>query len=290
MRADLLILLGTATSSSPGITSYLLLLACCLTTLATRLLTLGLAILFRYEVVVALLDITSSPSSSPSSSGLNCSQIGVVNATHGGVEVYKFDGTFYNSQSGSKKLFEYRGILSWVDDGGDYLSLDQIQDKIPRYFCMDNIIRYNIIPYYLVTVTAASLLPSLLLSSLVMLVVFKARVCLVVSDHPLLLLSPLLSHLTISRSGPSHLSLSVKMSSLNLLLTSIISLTVLGLIISASPHNLQTSSIILGSAFLLLCLSLLASLCRFTRYNQNVKIVFKTGDLKQSEAKLSLLL
>ena len=41
-----------------------------------------------------------------------------------------------------------------MDDGGDYLSLDQIQDKIPRYFCMDNIIRYNIIPYYLVTVTA----------------------------------------------------------------------------------------------------------------------------------------
>ena len=52
-------------------------------------------------------------------------------------------------ESGSKKLFEYHGILSWVDDGGDYQSLDKIHDQIPQYFCTDNIIHY-----YLITVTA----------------------------------------------------------------------------------------------------------------------------------------
>ena len=83
MRADLLILLGTATSTTPGLTSYLLLITCCLTTIATRLLTLGLAIVFRYEVVVALLAVTSSPPAVTN----RCYQIGLVNATHGGVKV-----------------------------------------------------------------------------------------------------------------------------------------------------------------------------------------------------------
>ena len=216
-------------------------------------------------------------------------------------KVYNFDGTYYNIQSGSQKLYEHHGTFSWVDDSGDYQSLAKIHDEIPQYFCMDVIIHY-----YLLTVTAgednrqvsarfiprylASLVPSLLLASLVMLVIFKTRVCRVIADHPLLLLSPLLSHLAITRSGPSHLSLSVKMSGINLLLTSIISLPVLGLIISTSPHNLETFCIILGSAFFLLCVSLLASLYRFTRYDKNIKIVFKTSDLKQSEAKLALLL
>ena len=70
---------------------------------------------------------------------------------------------------------------------------------------------------------SASLLPPLLLSCLVQLVVFRT-----LTHHPLLLLSPLLTHLSLGRSGPAHLSLSSKMSGLNLLLTSLLSLPVLG--------------------------------------------------------------
>ena len=60
--------------------------------------------------------------------------------------------------------------------------------------------------------------------------------------------------------------------------------------ISACPDSLLSSCLPLATSFLLLCLSLLASLHRLTRYHQNVKIVFKTSDLTQSEAKLTLLL
>ena len=51
-------------------------------------------------------------------------------------------------ESGSKKLFEYHGRWNWVDDVGDYQSLYQIHDHL-LYFCTD-----NIIPYYLLSVTA----------------------------------------------------------------------------------------------------------------------------------------
>lgn len=111
MRSDVLILLGTATSSSPSIISYLLLIACCLTTLATRLLTLLLAVLFRYEVMVEFLAITSSPSSSSQ----GCYQIGVVSAADGGVEV---------------KQTEILMIIRWLSSQGLQLWWDILQQRV----------------------------------------------------------------------------------------------------------------------------------------------------------------
>ena len=65
-------------------------------------------------------------------------------------KVYNYDGTgtYYNSESGSKKLYEYHGsgMLSWVDDSGDYKSFEKIHEQ---HFCMDYIVNY-----YLITVIA----------------------------------------------------------------------------------------------------------------------------------------
>merc|ERR1719445_1851723 len=105
MRTDMMILLG---STSPPPTSYILLSLLTLLTLSTRALSLVLALVFRYELVVAALSLMSSSTSPSSSARSECTQIAVINATHG-VEVYNSDGSFYIQQSGSKKLFIYHG-------------------------------------------------------------------------------------------------------------------------------------------------------------------------------------
>lgn len=83
MRTDMMILLG---STSPPPTSYILLSLLTLLTLSTRALSLVLALVFRYELVVAALSLMSSSTSPSSSARSECTQIAVINATHG-VEV-----------------------------------------------------------------------------------------------------------------------------------------------------------------------------------------------------------
>jgi len=281
MKTEWLILLG---NSAPPLSSYILFSLSTLLTLTTRTLGLVLALLLRYELVVSLLSLTtytSSPSSPPTVS--QCSQIAVINATHG-VEIYNSDGTYFNLQSGSKKLFVYHGTLSWVEDGRDDVrSLNLIHDG-PEYFCTE-----LVLTSYLLTVTLVSVLPYLTVSFLALLVGFKTTVCSIIRHRPLLLLSGLLSNLSVGRCGRSHVSLSVCVSCLNLLLTNLTILPIICLIITAAPHMFHIYVAVLGSALLLSSLVLMVSLHRFSKVSPNVKTVFKVGDLK-TEEKISMLL
>ena len=108
-------------------------------TLTVRVLSLLLASLARYELVLPVL--------SPASTAVgDCSQIAVINETQG-IEVYNFDGTYYSQVSGKKKFYVYHGhgTLSWFNNGGDDLQSLNPVNVGPQYFCTDHVITFYIL-------------------------------------------------------------------------------------------------------------------------------------------------
>ena len=231
------------------------------------------------------------------------------------VQIYNSDGRYFNLQSGSKKLFVYHGTLSWVEDSSDDVrSLNVIHDG-PEYFCTEPAVTFYILTVslgklkgngerFVILTFAVSVLPYLIISFLALLVGFRttgkplktsqgvnilSSVCRIIVDRPLLLLSGLISNLSVSSCGRSHVCLSVPFSCINLLITNITLLPIIGLIITASLPMFYIHVAVLGTSLLLSSLVFLVSLCRFSRVSTNVKTVFKVGDL-QTEEKFSLLL
>ena len=142
----------------------------------------------------------------------------------------------------------------------------------------------------MIVIVSVSVLPYLITSFLALLVSFKTGVCCKISEYPLLLLSSLLSNLSVSSSGRSHVSVSVKVSCLNLLLTGLTSLPILGLMTAASPLDLHISVPVLGCVLLAAGLVLLVSLWRFSRVSPHVKTVWRVSQLSHTETKFNFLL
>lgn len=299
MRQDVCVL---TSSQSPNLGSLLLLSLTSIITILTRIFIIVMVIICRKFAVMSLVNLINSQTAA-SEDLSECSTLSILTPfqetfdlenlsfPESKIQVYQRDNeshqTYYRRSDDQILIIRYDGTLSRLLDqegNSDTNVISKVSDA-DTVICGDFEMWTWI---FSLSILCLSLFLPLIVSFLSLIAAFKTKVFSTSFQYPLLLMSGVLCHLTIGRVFPCHVSLSTKLSILQIMITFIVSAIV---IVPMATVKILMIPMIISTSLLAMCLLLsITSLWKFTNNSSGLKIIFKTDDLNHADTKLSRLI